>query len=119
MASPSQRPNSPGTSASSARSAWSRISIARFSVGKRASLAIAIFYVLGLLAGGIAALLSGHPDAIQVAAHTMLRYFLAVGVDMPLILAFFGHVFRSELAARRLGWPTGNPFRWEVGFWDG
>jgi hypothetical protein len=49
----------------------------------------------------------------------MLRWFLPVGVGMPLALAFFGHVFRSELAARRLGWPAGNPFQWELGFWDG
>ena len=48
----------------------------------------------------------------------MLQYFLPVGVGLPLILAFFGQVFQSDLAARRLEWPVGNPFQKELGFWD-
>ena len=82
-------------------------------------MSIAIFYVLGLIVGGVAALLSNQPHTTQLMAQTILQYFLFVGVGLPLVIAFFGHVFQSDLAARRLGWPTGNPFQKELGFWDG
>ena len=82
-------------------------------------MAVAIFYVLGLVVAGTAALLSSGPHTTQEMAQTMLHYFLPVGVGLPLVFAFFGHVFQSDLAARRLGWPAGSPFQKEVGFWDG
>jgi len=80
---------------------------------------IAIFYILGLLAGAIAVIFSVDALTIQFISKTILRYFLPVGVGAPLIISSIGHVFKSDLAARRLGWAAGSPFHKEVGFWDG
>jgi len=46
------------------------------------------------------------------------RVFL-ISVGVPALIAFFGHPFGGQAAARRLGWPTGNPFQTELGIWDG
>ena len=81
-------------------------------------MAVAIFYVLGLLVSVAAVLLMGQAHTVKTGAEVMLQYFLPVGVGLPLIFAFSGHVFRSDLAARRLGWAMGSPFQKEVGFWD-
>jgi hypothetical protein len=40
-------------------------------------------------------------------------------LQLSLLIAFFGHTFKGEVAARRLGWPAGNPFQTELGIWDG
>ena len=76
-------------------------------------------YVLGLIVGCAAAALSYPQGPAQLFAHTMLRYFLPVGVGLTLLFASIGHVFKSRIAARRLGWPADNPFQKELGFWDG
>ena len=49
----------------------------------------------------------------------MLRWVFLISVGMPLVIAFAGHTFNGNVAARRLGWPTGNPFQTELGIWDG
>jgi len=48
----------------------------------------------------------------------MLRYFLPIGMGVPLIVAGVGHGWFGDTAARRLGWPAGSPFQRELGFWD-
>jgi hypothetical protein len=45
-----------------------------------------------------------------------LLYLFAVGVAGSGIGGFFGHFFLSETVAESIGWPTGNPFQYEVGF---
>jgi hypothetical protein len=78
---------------------------------------IAIFYVAGLAAGVIAGATGSGGSAAFAGA--MLRWVLLVGVGVPLLISGLGHVFRGETAARRLGWPSGNPFQTELGIWDG
>jgi hypothetical protein len=38
---------------------------------------------------------------------------------MGLFLGFIPHVFFADQAAQLIGWPTGSPFEFEVGFHDG
>lgn len=45
-----------------------------------------------------------------------LLYLFGVGVAGSGIGGFFGHFFLSETVAESIGWPTGNPFQYEVGF---
>ena len=44
-----------------------------------------------------------------------LLYLFGVGVAGSGIGGFFGHVFISGPVAESIGWPTGNPFQFEVG----
>jgi hypothetical protein len=45
-----------------------------------------------------------------------LLYLFGVGVAGSGIGGFFGHYFISDVVARSIGWPEGNPFQLEVGF---
>lgn len=81
---------------------------------------IVILYFAGLASGIAACWIGGVPlTTLTGSAPTLFRYFMLVGVGLSLVIAFFGHVFVSDMAAKRIGWPTGNPFQKEVGFWDG
>jgi hypothetical protein len=79
---------------------------------------ITILYFVGLLCGAIAVMLTGGPRTTATVAAMLLQYFLLISVGFASIIAFLGHVFRGETAARLLGWPPGNPFQKELGFWD-
>ena len=79
---------------------------------------IVIGYVLGLTVGVAAALLM-HAQTTPAFAQIMLRCFLPIGVGLPLVFSFVGHVLMSDRVAARLGWAAGSPFQKEVGFWDG
>jgi 4-amino-4-deoxy-L-arabinose transferase-like glycosyltransferase len=45
-----------------------------------------------------------------------LLYLFGVGVAGSGIGGFFGHLFISDSVAESIGWPSGNPFQFEVGF---
>ena len=45
----------------------------------------------------------------------LLLYFLVVAVGLSGLWNFTGHVFVADTVARSIGWPTGNPFQFEVG----
>ena len=79
---------------------------------------IGICYVLSLTAGVVAVMLQPAPHTLQLAAPTLIRFVLLIGTGIPLVVGCYGHVFQSDMAARRLGWPTGSPFQKELGFWD-
>src|SRR3954463_1248707 len=52
--------------------------------------------------------------------HLMLLYALVLDVGViGLPLGFIPHVFFPDQAAQMIGWPTGSPFQFEVGFHDG
>jgi hypothetical protein len=69
------------------------------------------FFILGILIGLAQVLLMGK-DFISA----FLMSFLLTNVGLQGIFAFIGHFFRSEKAARGIGWPVGNPFQKEVAF---
>jgi hypothetical protein len=79
---------------------------------------IAVSYVVGIVTGLIAG--ATHSESgVSGFAGEMLRWTFLIAVGIPLLIAFVGHTFRGEVAARRLGWPPGNPFQTELGIWDG
>jgi 4-amino-4-deoxy-L-arabinose transferase-like glycosyltransferase len=45
-----------------------------------------------------------------------LLYLFGVGVAGSGIGGIFGHLFIADSVAESIGWPTGNPFQFEVGF---
>jgi len=45
---------------------------------------------------------------------TLLLYFLVINTGLSGLFAFIGHGFKSEVVAKYIGWPAGNPFQWEV-----
>lgn len=48
-----------------------------------------------------------------------LVYFLFFTVGLVGALGFISHVFYPDQTAKLIGWPTGSPFQFEVGFHDG
>jgi hypothetical protein len=48
-----------------------------------------------------------------------LLYFLFSGVGIIGAISSIGHIFYSDQVARMIGWPSGNPFQFEVGLHDG
>jgi len=64
--------------------------------------------------------LSKGPANCTRVVHLLLLYALVL--DVGVIGFFFGfipHVFFPDFAAEQIGWPTGSPFQFEVGFHDG
>lgn len=45
---------------------------------------------------------------------TFVAYFFFAVVGLGGIWAFMGHVFDANAVANSIGWPTGNPFQFEV-----
>lgn len=78
---------------------------------------IAVCYVVSLLVGVVAAVTGG--GSLAEGSAEALRWVLLLGVGVPLLVAFVGHAFGGQSAARRLGWPEGNPFQTKLGIWDG
>ena len=79
---------------------------------------VGICYLVSLMVGTVAVFLQPGPHMLQAVAGTLLRFVLLLGTGIPLVVGGFGHVFQSDMAARRLGWPAGSPFQKELGFWD-
>ena len=45
---------------------------------------------------------------------TLLVNFLVINVGISSLFAFMGHAFSSDKVAKYIGWPSGNPFQFEV-----
>ena len=45
---------------------------------------------------------------------TLLVNFLVINIGISGLFAFMGHAFRSNKVAQYIGWPSGNPFQFEV-----
>lgn len=43
-----------------------------------------------------------------------LKYLLFCNVGLMGLLGFYGHTFIADEIARKIGWPIGNPFQFEV-----
>jgi hypothetical protein len=64
--------------------------------------------------------LSRQPRTRSRVIHLLLLYALVLDVGViGLPLGFIPHVFFPDQAAQMIGWPTGSPFQFEVGFHDG
>ncbi|MFH1223687.1 MAG: DUF6790 family protein, partial [Pseudomonadota bacterium] len=49
----------------------------------------------------------------------ILLYIMVFGVGVAGLMSFVGHVFYADVIATKIGWPTGNPFQFEIGLSDG
>lgn len=47
-------------------------------------------------------------------AETLLVNFLVINIGISGIFAFVGHAFSADKVAKYIGWPSGNPFQFEV-----
>jgi hypothetical protein len=64
--------------------------------------------------------LSNQPRIRSRVIRLLLLYALVLDVGvMGLFLGFIPHMFFADQAAHLIGWPTGNPIQFEVGFHDG
>lgn len=45
---------------------------------------------------------------------TLLFYFIVFLIGLSGLYSFMGHAFNADRVAKYIGWPTGNPFQWEV-----
>lgn len=48
-------------------------------------------------------------------AEIFLSYILFFNIGLMSLIAFSGHLFNPNEIAKLIGWPTGNPFQFEVG----
>jgi len=48
----------------------------------------------------------------------LLLYLLVVNVGLGGLLAWYGHTFMADEIARKIGWPPGSPFQFEVALAD-
>ena len=73
------------------------------------------FFVIGLVAAGIA--IAVKPGAVTSArvVEELLAYFILCSITLSLFYNFVLHVFFGELAAHFIGWGD-SPFQAEVGF---
>lgn len=50
----------------------------------------------------------------QRTADALLLYFLALPIGLGGLVGFVGHTLRAGPVAASIGWPSGNPFQYEV-----
>ena len=72
------------------------------------------FFVLGLVAAGIAVARQAPPLTRAFAYDALLRWFLFFSIGVSMFYNFVMHVFFGEIAARFIGWAD-SPFQAEVG----
>jgi len=76
--------------------------------------------VLSLVLPVLHLFVSKEPRTKHRVIHTLLLYGLVLDVGViGLPLGFIPHIFFADETARAIGWPTGSPFQFEVGFHDG
>lgn len=76
--------------------------------------------VLSLVLPMLHLFVSKEPRTKHRVIHTLLLYALVLDVGViGLPLGFIPHIFFADETARAIGWATGSPFQFEVGFHDG
>jgi len=73
------------------------------------------FFVLGLIAAGVAIALKPGGVTFPNVAEELLAYFILFSITLSFFYNFVMHVFFSQIAAAYVGWAT-SPFQHEVGF---
>jgi hypothetical protein len=73
------------------------------------------FFVLGLVAAGIAIALKPGGFTVANVAEELLAYFILFSITLSFLYNFVMHVFFSKIAAAYVGWAV-SPFQHEVGF---
>ena len=62
--------------------------------------------------------LSKQPRTKSRVVELLLLYLLAINIGVGGILAWYGHTFMADEIARKIGWPPGSPFQFEVAVAD-
>ncbi len=75
---------------------------------------ILIFLLIALVGAGIHLVLQKQPRTGKRIVEIFLLWVLVVCVGVSGLFDFYGHAFRADEVARLIGWPTGNPFQFEV-----
>lgn len=73
------------------------------------------FFVLGLLASGIALCRTRGPRSFAVVVEALFSYFLLFSIGLANLYNFVLHVFFGKMTAGFIGWAD-SPFQLEVGF---
>jgi hypothetical protein len=73
------------------------------------------FFVLGIVAAGIAITLKPGGFTLANMAEELLAYFILFSITLTFLYNFVMHVFFSKVAAAYVGWAV-SPFQHEVGF---
>ncbi len=73
-----------------------------------------IFLGVGLLLPTVHGLLLAKDRSPGAIGRLYLVYLLPICVGGSGVMAFLGHTMRADEIARSIGWPTGNPFQFEI-----
>ena len=74
-----------------------------------------VYYAVGWIVGLVVGFATGSLKDLASAAHTFLLCHLTVTIGLTGIVGAYGHIFRGDWVARRIGWPTGSMFQVELG----
>jgi hypothetical protein len=72
------------------------------------------FLVLGLIVGAVHLYLDKQPRTRGRVAQIFLLWFLVISVGLLSVVFFISHTVFADSSAALIGWPTGNPFQYEV-----
>ena len=79
-----------------------------------------VFIVLSVVGALIHLSMSKQPKTRQTVVDVLLLYSLVFNVGgVGFFFGFIPHVFFPDRAAEAIGWASGSPFQYEVGFHDG
>jgi len=73
------------------------------------------FLLITFMAILVHLLLTKQPKTKKIVLEIILMYFLVFTVGLGGISSFMGHIFMGTEIAKSIGWPSGNPFQFEVG----
>ena len=73
-----------------------------------------ILLTISLLLPTLHVLLFPKDRSANYVARIYLNYLLPMVVGLGGLVGFIGHAMRPDEIARSIGWPTGNPFQFEV-----
>jgi hypothetical protein len=75
-------------------------------------MAFIVIYGIGILAALVHLLRSSDRSANKILTIALIYFFLCIGLTG--IWGFIGHAFYADKVAQYIGWPTGNPFQFEI-----
>jgi hypothetical protein len=73
-----------------------------------------VLQILVLIAAALEIRLRHVPFTRPAVSEVFLRWSLAINGGLAGIMGFLGHTLQADEIAQSIGWPTGNPFQFEV-----
>ena len=75
-----------------------------------------ITLLTSILAAIISMALTDTVITLNFVISVFLLWLLVIGIGITGIIAFFGHIFKADEVAGKIGWPAGSPFQREIAF---